>query len=381
MRILTCVGDATSIHTHGGLPFHLLEAGQHAGFIDAGWKLAPKKLRFSRAIWNLRRLITRGEFGGYQYSSEFIQFLTAQALKTPTSADEIISIFPLLPTDHSRYASVSLYLDATLKNNFEDYRLQERLGSSIISEALDRERCLYHQSARILCRSRVAAKSVVEDYRIDPAKVHFVPGGANISRNAMAASAPARIINLKPVRLGFLGKDWRRKNLSFILEVADILNARGIAVEVAAAGFDPDQGPRHPLLQPIGFIDKHTHVRKFIHFIRSCHFLCLFSIAEAFGISNRESLRLGIPVLAWNVGGISDTVPDRCGHLFPASATAQEVADLVQDYVRDYDRYKSLRAHIEERSEEFTWDASVKKMIEIWNGSHQHSYPHLQQYA
>src|SRR5690606_17463868 len=127
MRILTCIGDATSIDAHGGLPFHLLEAGQHAGFIDAGWKLAPEKLRAHRLIWNLKRLATRGETGGYQYSMDFLRLLTKQTANTAANTDEIISIFPLFPWEHSRYASVSIYIDATLKNNFEDYKLGEKL--------------------------------------------------------------------------------------------------------------------------------------------------------------------------------------------------------------------------------------------------------------
>ena len=47
--------------------------------------------------------------------------------------------------------------------------------------------------------------------------------------------------------------------------------------------------------------------------IRSWHFGCLFSSAEAYGISNLECLRLGVPVLARRVGGIPDTVPEGLG--------------------------------------------------------------------
>ncbi len=374
MRILTCVGDATSIRTHGGLPFHLLEAGRHAGFIDCGWKLAPERLRLKRAFWNLRRCVTHGEVGGYQYSPEFIRSLLTQAPKTKADTDEIISIFPLLPTDHSKFSSVSLYIDATLKNNFEDYRLEEQLGKSITSEALERERALYLQATRVVCRSKVAAKSVVEDYGVDPQNVHFVAGGANISRDAITSGLPINFDTMKPLRLGFIGKDWKRKNLPFLLDVAEILHARGLDVEVAAAGFAPGLGPKHPLLRPIGFIDKHRNLREFIAFVRSCHFLCLFSFAEAFGISNREGLLLGVPILARDVGGIRDAVPNDCGCLFDPTASADAIADVIAEYVNDCDRYRALRAHVTERSNEFTWDAAVQKMIEIWAGSKAHSY-------
>jgi glycosyltransferase involved in cell wall biosynthesis len=377
MRILTCIGDATSIHTHGGLPFHLLEAGRHAGFIDHGWRLSPKKLGIQRALWNLRRWASHGETGGYQYSPEFIRSLIKQAPSAKADADEIISIFPLFPMDHSKFANVSLYLDATLKNNFEDYRLGEKLGKSIVSEALELERSLYVQARRIVCRSKEAAKSLVEDYGVEPAKVHFVAGGANVSRDANIP-ASAELETIRSLRLGFIGKDWKRKNLPFLLDIAENLHARGIEVEVAAAGFDPAQAPRNPLLRTVGFIDKHRDVGKFIDFVRSCHFLCLFSLAEAFGISNREGLRLGVPVLARDVGGIRDAVPDDCGHLFHPAVAADEIASVIAEYVDDYDKYRALRAHVASRSDEFTWDAAVQKMMEIWAGSEKHSYPMVQ---
>jgi glycosyltransferase involved in cell wall biosynthesis len=102
--------------------------------------------------------------------------------------------------------------------------------------------------------------------------------------------------------------------------------------------------------------------------------MCLFSFAEAFGISNREALRLGVPVLARDVGGIRDTAPDDCGHLFASEAAPEDVADVVESYVHDADRYAALRAHVAAREHEFTWDAAVQKMIAIWNGSDAHSY-------
>jgi glycosyltransferase involved in cell wall biosynthesis len=179
---------------------------------------------------------------------------------------------------------------------------------------------------------------------------------------------------MKPLRLGFIGKDWKRKNLPFLLDIAESLHARGLDVEVAAAGFDPVFGPKNPLLRSVGFIDKHRNLTEFIAFVRSCHFLCLFSHAEAFGISNREALRLGVPVLARDVGGIRDAVPRDCGRLFEPTASADEIADVIAEYVADCDRYRALRAHVAERSGEFTWDAAVQKMIEIWAGSKAHSY-------
>ena len=57
--------------------------------------------------------------------------------------------------------------------------------------------------------------------------------------------------------------------------------------------------------------------------VRSFHFGCLFSSAEAYGIANLECLRLGVPVLASRVGGIPDTVRDGLAYLFEPGCPPQ----------------------------------------------------------
>jgi glycosyltransferase involved in cell wall biosynthesis len=122
-------------------------------------------------------------------------------------------------------------------------------------------------------------------------------------------------------------------------------------------------------------------MQTFVDFLRACHFTCLFSHAEAFGLSNRESLRLGVPMLASDVGGIADAVPQGCGHLFAREADAGDVANAIEAYVRDPDRYWALRDTIARRSDEFSWAAAVEKMQAIWSGSDAYRYqasgPHV----
>ncbi|MBS0235251.1 MAG: glycosyltransferase family 4 protein [Proteobacteria bacterium] len=379
MRIVTCIGDATSIDAHGGLPFHLLDAGRRLGFLDDGWQLDLKALNRSRMLWNAGRLLTRGEFGGYQYSESFLQALVRQVPPASLNPDEIISIFPLFPPAPKASTRLSFYIDATLKQNFEEYGISTKVGRSLIMDALKREGVAYHNATRIICRARSTAKSVVESYGIDPRKVHVVPGGANIIDDRAQSRAKPSRASLTPIRLGFIGKDWRRKNLGFILDVADVLTGRGVAVEVAAAGFDPARGPRPIHLRACGFIDKRAHLQRFVDFLSSCHFTCLFSRAEAFGLSNRESLRLGVPVLASRVGGIPDTIPRGCGHIFAKEAKPTEIADVIESYVQEPNRYWALRDALALRRDEFTWEAAIRKMQAIWSGETRYRYDRLEQ--
>lgn len=374
MRILTCIGDATSPAAWSGTPFHLFNAAHRAGFLDAAWRLDPKRLRFHRPIWNAWSQVRHGESGGFQYSPQFLKRLLNQA--APTGNDiEVISHFPLFPPPNYR-GPVSYYIDATLAQNFEEYGLAQNCTVSrhMMADAMAKEKEHYAAAKHVVCMSTWAARSVVERYRISPSKVHIVPAGSNFDEPSIANLASYIPPSLSKLRLGFLGKDWKRKNLTFVLDVAENLYARNVVVEVAAAGFTPENGPRHPLLRAAGYIDKHSEPQRFRDFIQSCHFTCLFSRAEAFGISNRESLHLGVPVLARNTGGIPDTLPDGCGHLFMPHATAEDVGDVIADYVQQPDRYAKLRANVIDQRKSFTWDAAVEKLAAIWSRSPDYSY-------
>lgn len=137
-------------------------------------------------------------------------------------------------------------------------------------------------------------------------------------------------------------------------------------MEIVAIGPEPSALPNHAALRPKGFIDKATDLSRFVDVVRSMHFGCLFSDIEAFGISNVECLRLGVPVLASDVGGIPDTVPDQCGLLFDPDTDADTVADQLSSFVQAPSTYQSLRGRVQEQPHRFTWGRVIEQFQDIW---------------
>jgi glycosyltransferase involved in cell wall biosynthesis len=370
-RYLLCCGDATDPATHGGLSFRLLEAGMANGVLQGGLALQPERLRKQRRLWNLAQWLRSGKPGGFQYSRRFTEALLAQAQLPENQPLALLSHFPLLPpAPWPECWQVAFYIDATTAQVFDDYGSGQRISRRFQRDVIARETAAYHQSVAIACRSQWAADSVINDYGIDPAKVHVVPGGANLDEDQLAQLPPTPPPPVpspeQPLRLGFLGKEWQRKGGPFLLELAEALQQRGLPTVIRAIGPDPAQLPAHPALQPLGFINKQSDTARFVAELRSWHFGTLFSEAEAFGISNRECLRLGVPVLAHAVGGIPSTLPDAgCGQLFAAHPSAAEVADWIAARLTPYAGYLTWRAALAPRWREFTWDAAVEQMATI----------------
>lgn len=371
---LLCCGDATDLATWSNIPYFLLQAGKRHGLFQSGLVLRPERLRWQRRLWNLQQWLRTGRPGGFQYSRWFLSSLWRQAQLPPlpeTEPRRLLCHYPLLPpVPWPSPWRVSFYIDATTHQVFKDYGVATRVATQFQRDVIRREQAAYSAAHAVITMSKWAADSVLRDYGISSARVHVVPGGANLDEDALAAlpsvQLPSPPSAEQPLRLGFLGKEWQRKGGPFLLQIAEVLEKQGVPTVVRAIGPDPLQLPSHPQLHPLGFINKKTQMPAFAQEVKSWHFGTLFSSIEAFGISNRECLRLGVPVLAAGIGGIPATIPDQgCGELFAADASPQLVADWIIRRISPYHDFLNWRDSLLKRSEEFSWSSTVRRLDEI----------------
>ena len=184
------------------------------------------------------------------------------------------------------------------------------------------------------------------------------------------AQVLAAIASLIIILIGFLFKQFK----PITGEKADLKGDnkffydKNIPIELRVVGPKKDKLPNHPCLKYVGFIDKSLELERFVKEITSWHFGTLFSKAEAYGISNRECMILGVPVICHDVGGISSTLPkSNYGKIFEANPNPAIVFEWVIDILSPYDKYISLRKNLLKQHQEFTWDKAVlniKKIID-----------------
>ena len=371
---LLCCGNANDLAAWSNIPYFLLQAGRQQGLLTSGVTLDPQRLRWQRRLWNLQQWLKTGRPGGFQYSNNFLSRLWNQAALEPCFPEQprrLLSHYPHLPPapwpDHWQ---ISFYIDATTKQVFKDYGAGMRIDPVFQQAVIQRETASFHAAKAVITMSEWAAASVCQDYGVPRNRVHVVPGGANLDETALALVPPTPVPQppspQHPLRLGFLGKEWERKGGPFVLAIAEALQRVGVPAEVRAIGPEAKALPSHPLLQPLGFINKRTQMAEFVSEVRSWHFGTLFSSSEAFGISNRECLRLGVPVLTHAVGGIPSTLHGHgCGQLFSAHPSPETVACWLHERLSPYSAYQDLRRELQQRAVEFSWGMAVGKLKEI----------------
>jgi glycosyltransferase involved in cell wall biosynthesis len=375
-RSVAVLGDAGDPGAWSGIPYHFYKAGVETGFFDSALDLGLDGVRLRRVTWNLGRLLSGDRPGGFQYSRECLERLFSTSLPR-ISGNELVSHFQLFPPPRPASAAGvrwGHYIDMPLHPLFDDYGEASKIGRRIKNEALDLERQTYAGAHRVVCMSKWAAEAVRRHCGVDGAKVKIVLPGANLDEEMVERltgdldAAPIDAdFKTRPFRLGFTGKHPERKGFRRLVGAAEILDRRGHAVEVRAIGEVPRDLRSHRLVRALGFIDKKSEMTRFINEISRFDLGCLPSHAEALGISTLECLRVGVPVLGTDAGGIPDTIPANAGILIDQQASPQAIADALEPVIVDAARYARLRNEARRVRHHYSWTRVVREFEKAWN--------------
>ena len=232
------------------------------------------------------------------------------------------------------------------------------------------------------------ARSAVEDYATDPAKVKVVSYGANLEGGLSPAEADEviRERDAATCRLLCVGVDWQRKGVEIAIDTTLALNARGIPARLTVVGCQPPRG-RAPLpacVDAVGFLRKSApeERRRLEDLYRRSHFFLVPTRAEAFGVVFCEANAFALPCLATNVGGVPTAVRDGVnGQLFGLAAAGAEYADWIAACWADPARYRALAAGaFEEYRQRLCWPRAAEAVVPLLTAA-VHDAKHARDFA
>jgi glycosyltransferase involved in cell wall biosynthesis len=383
--LLASVGDAGDPATFSGTPYHCLQAGLETGAVDSGLALETGGTvwRCQRLIWNLFRLTTTGQYGGYQWSEPFLERLWRQVKIPPGSI--VVNFFQLFSTTIAADPQYRrwFYIDQTLHQLFTYYGFGSIVPKAVVDDAIARERDQYHAADGVICHTNWAARDVVISYGVPAERVHVVHCGANLDLRALCAwensqhlkSGVNRAIQPnRPLRLVFVGKEWSRKGLDRLLRALNLARTAGSSAELLVIGVNRADLPRNLAAAPgvhwAGFIDKRREPRKFIDMVGACDVGSLLSRAEAGGMSIREFVRLGLPTIVPLTGGSPEFAVEGASHLFAPDASDGEIAEIIVRLATDADLLAKERAIAWAARKSAGWEHAVRQISQIISTGH-----------
>lgn len=386
-RFLAAVGDCNDPETWSGIPYYFLQAAKPKGLLDEGLALAVRGngWRLRRWAWNAWQVLCGDRYGGFQYSVAFLERLWAPQKRRLHGA-MVVNCFQLYPPSVVSDSSVQkwYFIDQTLLQLFGYYGCRHGVGRRIADEAIARERDGYGEATGVIVHSRWAARSLTEDYGIPAERVHVVPVGPSIDtveyerwERENLLQSPKRSDG--PLRLVFVGKEWRRKGLDRLLCAVTLARQAGAKLSLRVIGCERGSLPRELRelegVEWLGYISKRRECARFIRAVGECDVGCLLSRAEAGGVVLREYHALGLVTLGPDTGGARDHMIEGASIAVSPTAADSEIAELLIRLERDEAWFSELRMNAWRSRHLALWENSVRQMSVFWHAASAQALP------
>jgi glycosyltransferase involved in cell wall biosynthesis len=365
-------GVSSKSDTFGGSPYFLMDGMRAAGLkptpVDS---ISPNDRTARRLIWNALEVLKGRGYGGYQYSDSFLRGVaTAMPMN---ERGVIINMFQLYEKVFFDRTSLikTFYIDQTLSQLFNGYGETSHISSLHRREAISEERRQYHLCDRIFCKQSWVAHDLITNYGIPAAKVKVIVSGANVEINRYyqwvstksAKSEQLRAVSRGPLKLIFVGKDWKRKGLDRLIDAIQQLPDHASRFKLSVIGIESTDLPKHytkvSWIHILGRISKEKDLEKFFEILSAGDVGVLLSRAEAGGSSLREFQLLGLGVIGPEVGGSPDMICEGAGLLVAPGATVAEISRLLDRLERDRTEVEIMKAVARKYQASLLWSETA----------------------
>jgi glycosyltransferase involved in cell wall biosynthesis len=230
------------------------------------------------------------------------------------------------------------------------------------------------RAARVIAVSEFTRADVIDQYKLDPAKVVAIPNGVSPAFRPME-DAEARVHERFGINRPYVlcvGALQARKNVPLAIEAYARLMGRGTDCELVVAG--GDRGGRIDVLDAIlrarltGRVHLVGHVEdeELPALYSAARALVFPSLYEGFGLPALEAMASGTPVVASNTTGLAEAVGDAGLTVDPTSA--EELAEALGRVLNDAALRDRLVAAGHARAAHFTWARAAAATAAVYRG-------------
>lgn len=211
---------------------------------------------------------------------------------------------------------------------------------------------------------------------ITPDKIHLVPNGLNpfyleapTSQECQSVLEKYNIAVDKPILL-FIGNHNINKGIPTVLEIAAAISEK-VSIVIGGKLLDPDEPERwKQKIPPAAHVDLiftdflSLEDQRALYHLSS---ILLFpSLSDTLPLTIIEAMAIGLPVIAYDVGGISFQLAENSGVVVEAGKSADYLS-AVEDLLRNSHQMQTIRTNSQIRQKAlFSWELAAVKTIEIY---------------
>jgi D-inositol-3-phosphate glycosyltransferase len=239
------------------------------------------------------------------------------------------------------------------------------------------------RSEALIAESPASKRHMVQEYGVDAAKVHVIPGGVDTAvfrpQERLQARRALALALERPVLL-FVGRLQPLKGIDTLLRAAHVVRQHHAQLQVLIVGGGMDAQDEHEAqeLHRLQALSERLGLGRHVCFIKAqpqevlaqyyaaADVFVMPSHYESFGMVVLEAMACGIPVVASRVGGLTSTVVSgHTGFLVPegdGQAFARAILPLLgSPTLRDGCGQAGLR-----RAQAFTWPHVVERTGQLY---------------
>ena len=368
------------IRVFSGITYHLAQQGVEDGLLTGMMNLHPRgigdwRVYAKAGLWNLRGGF-RGRHG-FIFTDGYLEGIWKRALPA-LQGSTVINNFQLFGShflrSHEAFGIAPyFYIDGTLGEYFGNYRAFDtaEIDETAMRQSLAVERAGYASCRKIVVMSKRTAENMVQHYDVPQDKIRIVPPGANIPERLLETldSQPERRrqSDRKSLVVGFIGLYPERKGLPTIAEAVQLLRRAGYDIRLHVIGKCPLQIAQQDGVTHFGLIDKAVDMDRFIEIVRNVDVGCMLSSAENAGIALLEFLRMGVPIIATDVGGIPDILELGAGQLVSPEISAGDLAQHLARLLDEPNQIAELKQNAWCRRRNASWRRAVQDLRGVLN--------------
>ena len=252
---------------------------------------------------------------------------------------------------------------------------RDRLANVFMKRLAGLEKKTAQQATLIVAVSRYSAEKIVKHYNVDTAKIRVVPNGVDTERfKPEENSAEIR----QQLGLGdapcllFVGGLVPRKGLPYLVEAAKKVVHEKANTQILIVGDGPLRTPLKDAIASAGLGENFRFLGRVkdneLPKIYNCaDVFVLPSVQEGQGIVLLEAQASGVPVVAFDAGGVKEAVRDRETGLLVKPGDTDGLAEALINLLNNKQSRETLGQNGREYVyANYTWDVTTKKMLEVY---------------
>jgi len=252
--------------------------------------------------------------------------------------------------------------------------IQTKLANIVMWKLSKLEKQAAEKANTIITISKYTQNKIIQLYEIEKEKIRIVPNGVDIQKfkprkNQSTIKRQIGINNRQCVL--FVGRLIPRKGLSFLVQAAKHIIKEKEHTAFVIVGDGPQKN------QLISYLEKNRIRKNFIFLgdikdeilplIYNCaEVFVLPSVQEGQGIALLEAQAVSKPVIAFNTGGVRETILNQETGLL-VEPNSKELANAIIKLLKNEEmRNKMGKKGREFVSKNFSWEKSAKKLLETY---------------